>query len=114
MFEFVTLVNKTCPLFRPFVEANKRDLEERTRIQKVEEEARTHDDEEVRIARELERQAEANRVQLEEQKRMIQDALNGQTFEQFKIYAEQQFPGNPEQVWVHSECIRKKLKLNRA
>jgi len=29
---------------------------------------------------------------------MIQEALNQQTFHQFKAYAEQQFPGNPEQV----------------
>lgn len=37
-------------------------------------------------------------------RRQIQDALNQQTYSQFKAYAEQQFPGNPEQV-------RKVIKL---
>lgn len=31
-------------------------------------------------------------------RRQIQDALNVQTFHQFRAYAEQQYPGNPEQV----------------
>lgn len=31
-------------------------------------------------------------------RRQIQDALNQQTYHQFKTYAEQQFPDNPEQV----------------
>lgn len=34
-------------------------------------------------------------------RRKIQEALNQQTFTQFKSYAEQQFPGNPEQVPSH-------------
>lgn len=62
------------------------------------EEAKAHEDEQYKIAKELERQAEENRLRLEEQKRRIQDALNRQTFEQFRAYAEQQYPGNPEQV----------------
>lgn len=33
-------------------------------------------------------------------RRQIQDALNVQTYRQFKSYAEQQFPSNPEQVYV--------------
>jgi hypothetical protein len=31
-------------------------------------------------------------------RRQIQEALNQQTYHQFKSYAEQQYPGNPEQV----------------
>ncbi|WKY09721.1 hypothetical protein Q1695_002238 [Nippostrongylus brasiliensis] len=34
----------------------------------------------------------------ETQKRQIQEALNAQTFHQFSAYAQQQFPGQPEQV----------------
>ncbi|CAG2061963.1 unnamed protein product, partial [Timema podura] len=33
-------------------------------------------------------------------RRQIQDALNQQTYHQFKAYAEQQYPGNPEQQGV--------------
>ena len=32
-------------------------------------------------------------------RRQIQEALNQQTYHQFKSYAEQQYPGNPEQVY---------------
>lgn len=35
---------------------------------------------------------------LEEQKRQIQEALNQQTYAQFKAYVEQHFPGDPIQV----------------
>ena len=31
-------------------------------------------------------------------RRQIQEALNQQTYDQFRKYAEQQYPGNPEQV----------------
>ena len=31
-------------------------------------------------------------------RRAIKDALNQQTYLQFKTYAEQQYPGNPDQV----------------
>lgn len=34
------------------------------------------------------------------QRQQIQDALNQQTYYQFKAYAEQQYPGNPEQQGV--------------
>ncbi|KAK6019143.1 hypothetical protein OSTOST_15231 [Ostertagia ostertagi] len=35
----------------------------------------------------------------ETQKKQIQEALNAQTYHQFSAYAQQQFPGQPEQVW---------------
>ena len=36
---------------------------------------------------------EEERLKEETQRRAIQDALNKQTFQQFKCYAEQQYPG---------------------
>lgn len=33
-------------------------------------------------------------------RRLIQEALNRQTFHQFKAYAEKQYPGDPEQASV--------------
>lgn len=97
MYEFITTLNKQCPLFKPFVEAHKRDMEEkeRTRQQKIEQN-RLENHESQRD--EQQRLAEEQQERLEEQKRRIQDALNRQTFAQFKTYSEQQFPGNPEQV----------------
>ena len=32
MRSFITMLEQLCPLFQPFVEAHKRDLEERQRI----------------------------------------------------------------------------------
>jgi len=100
MFEFITTVNKQCQLFKPFVEAHKRDIAEKSRVLKEVEDNKIHEDEEYRITQELEKRAEEDKEILEEQKRRIQDALNRQTFAQFKVYAEQQYPGNPEQVRV--------------
>ncbi|EYC11932.1 hypothetical protein Y032_0049g1862 [Ancylostoma ceylanicum] len=34
----------------------------------------------------------------EAQKKQIQEALNAQTYHQFSAYAQQQFPGQPEQL----------------
>ena len=51
-------------------------------IEKAEEEART-------------RARNEERVKEETQRRAIQDALNKQTFQQFRSYAEQQYPGRP-------------------
>ncbi|ODM92727.1 Golgi resident protein GCP60 [Orchesella cincta] len=100
MFDYVTTLNKQCPLFKPFVEAHKRDLEEKARLLRETEEQQKEDDEEARIAREIHRRAEEEKIRIEEQKRRIQDALNRQTFSQFKAYAEQQYPGNPEQQGI--------------
>lgn len=100
MFDYVTTLNKHCSLFKPFVEAHKRDLEEKARLQRENDEQQREDDEEARIAREIHRRAEEEKVRIEEQRRRIQDALNRQTFSQFKAYAEQQYPGNPEQQGI--------------
>jgi len=43
---------------------------------------------------------DAERQKEETQRRAIQDALNQQTFQQFKSYAEQQYPGNVDQQAV--------------
>jgi hypothetical protein len=100
MFEFITTLNKQSPLFKPYVEAHKRDGEEKSRISKAAQNAEDEKQEDYQIAKEIERQAEEEKCFQEEQKRRVQDALNRQTFAQFKTYAEQQYPGNPEQVNV--------------
>ena len=107
MFEFITTLNKQSPLFKPFIEAHKRDQEERKRVSKEAQHAEHEKHEDYQIAKEIERQAEEERYMQEEQKRRVQDALNRQTFAQFKSYAEQQYPGNPEQVNIHDSWIQK-------
>lgn len=98
MFEFITTLNKQCPLFKPFVEAHKTNSQEKIRLMKEVEINEQEQLEEYQIAKAIQRQTEEQKIQMEEDKRRIQDELNRQTFSQFKIYAEQQYPGNPEQV----------------
>lgn len=91
---FVDLLDKLCPTFRPYIEAIKQDREEKMKIAQIEEDK-------ARATLE----AEQNRLKLIEneqhkeeiQKRKLQDALNQQTFHQFKEYAEKQFPGNTDE-----------------
>ncbi|XP_037499537.1 Golgi resident protein GCP60 [Rhipicephalus sanguineus] len=103
MKKFIELLNLKCPLFRPFVEAHKADMEEKERKRQEEEEERRREQEEElerqRLEEEVSKQEQERQRQLE-QKRLIQEALNRQTYHQFKAYAEQQFPGNPEQQGV--------------
>ncbi|XP_076763218.1 Golgi resident protein GCP60 [Xylocopa sonorina] len=97
---FIILLDKLCPVFRTVVEAQRRDIDEKLRLKK-EEEARKLEEE--RRLKELDKQRkkeEEARLKEELQRRQIQDALNQQTYYQFKMYAEQQYPGNPEQQGV--------------
>ncbi|CAL7939580.1 unnamed protein product [Xylocopa violacea] len=97
---FINLLDKLCPLFRTVVEAQRMDIDEKLRLKK-EEEARKLEEE--RRLKELDKQRkkeEEARLKEELQRRQIQDALNQQTYYQFKMYAEQQYPGNPEQQGV--------------
>lgn len=97
---FIDLLDRLCAAFRPYVEAIKRDREAQAKV--AEEESRRQ-----REQRELDQQQEEEVSRLEEaktreemQKRELQNALNQQTFHQFKAYAEKQFPANPDQQAV--------------
>ena len=97
---FIDLLDRLCPLFKPYVEAIKKDREEKARRAEQEEIQRTE-----ALAAERERQEELARLESEKNReelhrRQLQDALNQQTYHQFKEYAEIQFPGNPEQQAV--------------
>ncbi|KAH8321062.1 hypothetical protein KR074_002121 [Drosophila pseudoananassae] len=97
---FIDLLDTMCSAFRPYIEAVRQDRDDTLRKDlkrmELEKEAR-------------ERQERAQQELLEEgykeelQRRQLQDALNKQTYQQFKLYAEKQFPGNPEQqaVLIH-------------
>ncbi|XP_076313909.1 Golgi resident protein GCP60 [Tachypleus tridentatus] len=100
---FVNLLDSACPLFRPYVEAHKRDLEEKERLKREEEERQRREEEErerQKLEEEARQREEHERQKETEQRRLIQEALNRQTYYQFKMYAEQQLPGNPEQQAV--------------
>uniref|UniRef100_A0A182N521 ACB domain-containing protein n=1 Tax=Anopheles dirus TaxID=7168 RepID=A0A182N521_9DIPT len=97
---FIDLLDRLCPLFKPYVEAIKKDKEEKARRAEQEQIKRTE-----ALAAEKERLEEQQRLEDEKnreelQRRQLQDALNQQTYHQFKEYAEIQFPGNPEQQAV--------------
>lgn len=97
---FIILLDKLCPLFRTVVEAQKRDIEEKLRLRKEEEERKLQEERRLRELEEAKKKEEEARLKEEIQRRQIQDALNQQTYNHFKVYAEQQYPGNPEQQGV--------------
>ncbi|CAH1101914.1 unnamed protein product [Psylliodes chrysocephalus] len=93
---FVELLSRKCPLFSTYIEAHRREkiehdrrLEEEREKKKIEEEERLKKLEEEKILQEELWKQEAI-------KRQIQLALNQQTYEQFRKYAEQQYPGDPD------------------
>ncbi|XP_034180470.1 Golgi resident protein GCP60 [Osmia lignaria lignaria] len=97
---FIVLLDKLCPLFRTVVEAQRRDNEEKLRLKKEEEARKLEEERRLKELDEQKKKEEEARLKEEIQRRQIQDALNQQTYYQFKVYAEQQYPGNPEQQGV--------------
>lgn len=97
---FVELLDRLCAPFRPYVEAIKKDQEDKQR-QAIEEDRKRQEQLEREKQRASEEQKhEEQRSRDEMQKRKLQDALNQQTYQQFREYAEKQYPGNPEQQGI--------------
>ncbi|CAG9854119.1 unnamed protein product [Phyllotreta striolata] len=93
---FVELLSRKCPLFSTYIEAHRRE--------KIEHDRRVLEEQEKKKLEEVEKQKklEDEKILQEELwkqeavKRQIQLALNQQTYEQFRKYAEQQYPGDPD------------------
>merc|ERR1711937_356385 len=116
MEELIHLVDKSIPVFSPFMIAQQKEEEEKERIRREEEERKRleeqrkreeeerkkREEEEARRREEEEKQRkeEEERQKLEnskeEEKRKIMAGLNAQTAAQFQQYAAQQHPGDPE------------------
>lgn len=94
---FIDSLDRLCPSFRPYIEAIKQDRDEKQRLAVEHERAHTAQQEVERLRQEDQRHVEAERNREEQQRRQLQDALNQQTFHQFKAYAEKQYPGNPDE-----------------
>ena len=94
---FIDLLDRLCPSFKPYVEAIKQDREEKRKQAEIDEARKL-----IELEAEKKRQEDRKLIEFEKhreeiQRRKLQDALNQQTFYQFKEYAEKQFPGNPDQ-----------------
>ncbi|KAK9876681.1 hypothetical protein WA026_014059 [Henosepilachna vigintioctopunctata] len=93
---FIELLSRKCPLFATYIEAHRREQKERERRSKENEKRRLFEEQE-KVRREQEQKLMQEQKEKEEAiRRQIQQALNAQTFDQFKKYAEHQFPGDPE------------------
>ncbi|XP_030036700.2 Golgi resident protein GCP60 [Manduca sexta] len=97
MAGFVHSLDRLCPLFKPYLEAILKDLEDK-KLQELKraEEERAHMELQNRIALEKQKQ-QSNKLSEEQQVQRIKDALNAQTYDQFLQYAQQQYPGNFDQ-----------------
>lgn len=93
---FVELLSRKCPLFSTYIEAHRREKREQERLAKEMERLKLLEEEET-LKKAEEEQLLQEQLQREEAvKRQIQLALNEQTYDQFRIYAEQHYPGDPE------------------
>lgn len=97
---FIDLLDRLCPSFKPYLEAIKKDREEKKKQAAMDQVRRQQE-----LEAETKRQEEKKLIEFEKhreeiQRRKLQDALNQQTYYQFKEYAEKQFPSNPEQQAV--------------
>ncbi|XP_023946996.1 Golgi resident protein GCP60 isoform X2 [Bicyclus anynana] len=97
MAGFIHTLDRLCPLFKPYLEAIQKDLENKKQQElKRAEEEKAHMELQNRII--VEKQKQESAVVTEEQQvQRIKDALNAQTYEQFLQYAQQQYPGNFDQ-----------------
>lgn len=94
---FIDLLDRLCPSFRPYVEALKQDRNEKMQQAAIDQAQKMKELEEQKKSFEAEAKMQEEKYREEMQRRKLQEALNQQTFYQFKEYAERQFPGNPEQ-----------------
>jgi golgi resident protein GCP60 len=90
---FIDCLDRLCPAFKPYVEAIKKDREEKSKQKEIEDAKKEQQLELERKKLEEENATQNDRLREEIQRRKLQDALNQQTFHQFKEYAEKQFPG---------------------
>ncbi|XP_018579759.1 Golgi resident protein GCP60 isoform X2 [Anoplophora glabripennis] len=93
---FVELLSRRCPLFSTYIEAHRREKKEKERKAKEEESRKLIEEEEKLKKSEEEKFIQEQLLKEEAIKRQIQQALNEQTYDQFRKYAEQQYPGDPE------------------
>lgn len=93
---FIDLLDRLCPSFKPYIEAIKQDREEKRRQAELDNVRNITELEAQKKLLEEQKLIEFEKHREEIQRRKLQDALNQQTFYQFKEYAEKQFPGNPD------------------
>ncbi len=97
MLNFVETINSACPLFHACVEAHKKEIEMKAEREKEDLEHQRKEEERIKIEAEEEERRQIELKEQEEKRKQIKEALNLQTYDQFKSYAEQQYPENPDQ-----------------
>uniref|UniRef100_A0A0R3RR45 Uncharacterized protein n=1 Tax=Elaeophora elaphi TaxID=1147741 RepID=A0A0R3RR45_9BILA len=89
MSAFITLLDIICPVFRDFVSEQ---LQSQVNLKGNDQQNNVQPDA-CPAMNDMER--------FEAQRQQIQEALNRQTYHQFRAYAQQQFVGDPIQVWSY-------------
>merc|ERR1711993_169848 len=85
MMTFIDKVSELMPHLKPYLEALKKEEEALKEAAEMAEATKI---------------ADTERQKQEEQRRQIQDALNRQSYNEFRAYAEQQYPNNPDQQGI--------------
>lgn len=82
---FIELIDKLCPSFSPYIEAVKKNKEENLRLE-LEQKRKEEEEKERQKLKDDEQRKKEEKLNKEEiQRRQLQDALNQQTFHQFKV-----------------------------
>jgi golgi resident protein GCP60 len=81
---FIDLLDRLCPSFKPYIEAIRKDREEKTRLAAEQEKHELEQQQQEKVRLEVEQRIEDERNREEMQRRQLQDALNQQTYYQFK------------------------------
>lgn len=93
---FIELLSRRCPLFNTYLEAHRREKNEQNRLAQQKQKIKEQEVEELQRQEIASKLAKEQLERDEAVKRQIQQALNEQTYNQFRKYAEQQYPGEPE------------------
>uniref|UniRef100_A0A0A9ZAD3 Golgi resident protein GCP60 n=1 Tax=Lygus hesperus TaxID=30085 RepID=A0A0A9ZAD3_LYGHE len=105
MVEFVELIDDRCPLFRPYAQAHRANMETRRALEQADELKEAEEKEKQETENEATQTpslddgdtSNMNVANIENHKKSIMEALNRQTYGQFKAYVEQHFPGDTAQ-----------------
>lgn len=97
---FINLLDRMCSSFKPYIEAVKQDNETKLKLELQKKQEALKQLEKDKELQAKQQQEEEERYKEELQRRQLKDALNQQTYQQFKSYAVKQFPGSPEQQAV--------------
>lgn len=89
MSKFISLLDENCFLFKPYIDAHVAQNEEKKR-KELEDKEHIESEEKAKLDQQPNGEVSQETTIEEKKRQLIQDALNQQTYSQFRAYAEDQ------------------------